>query len=172
MLVGAAPGHITEMVRALISKPVAPEFHRSSAPGPGPEPGIDWQGCKSRILRPPPPQVKARGRRARPWWACTLPSLWLLRQVGPRALPAPPQTSSGSLGPLSSCSKVALGLSQGSGPPRRPALLTVPPQHVSPPHLLCGLTVGSVSLWFPAIAPEPRTLLDSWYIPGPSWVVP
>ena len=44
MLVGAAPGHITEMVRALISKPVAPEFHRSSAPGPGPEPGIDWQG--------------------------------------------------------------------------------------------------------------------------------
>ena len=45
-------------------------------------------------------------------------------------------------------------------------------QPVAPPHLLCGFTVGPVSLWFPAVAPEPRALLDPWYIPSPSWVVP
>ena len=52
MLVGAAPGHITEMVHALISKPVAPEFHQSSAAGPGPEPGIHWQGDTGRQTGP------------------------------------------------------------------------------------------------------------------------
>ena len=36
---------------------------------------------------------------------------------GSLGLVPPPQTSSGSLAPLSSCSKVASGLSQGSGHP-------------------------------------------------------
>ena len=55
-----APGHITEMVQALIPKLVAPEFRQSSAPGPGPEPRIDWQGNKCR--------QRTQGHQTGPLW--------------------------------------------------------------------------------------------------------
>lgn len=61
----------------------------------------------------------------------------------------------GSLGPLSSCSKVAPGLSQGSSPPRRPALLTLPP---SMSHLLTSSVVSLLGLYLCGSLLSPQNL--------------
>ena len=115
------------------------------------------------------PMGPGKGCWARPWWACMLPSPWLLRPVGPWASSLLPRHPRGHSHPCPPVPRSHRAFPKAPATPLSPCA----PDISSPARLTSSaVSVLGLCLWFPAVTPEPRTLPDPWYVPSPSWLVP